>query len=55
MESGGNGGRMVGKVRQVESGWKVKAGWERGKRKRNYGRWSLSGSADVWTVGGQGR
>lgn len=31
-ESGGNDGRTVEKVRQVESGGRAKAGWEKGKR-----------------------
>lgn len=51
--SGGNDGRVGEKVRQMEGeGW---AGSERGKRSRNHRRWRLCGSADVWTVGGQGR
>lgn len=45
--SGGNEGRVVEKVGQVESGRK--------EGDRECGRWRLCRSADVWTMGGQGR
>lgn len=45
--SGGNEGRVVEKVGQVESGRK--------EGDRECGRWRLYRSADVWTMGGQGR
>lgn len=55
LEIKGNDGTVVEKVKQLEGGRKVKACYEKGNRLRNYGRWSLCSSADVRTVGGQGR